>query len=479
MSKLTRAALLLPALALAAGLAACGGGSDADGPRLDLIDPADPLAVSTDLVVRASTNVLRAPGSPIPTVDGPAPALVDVPDRIYAKGSNRIALQFKATSQNPLRAIYVQVEGADDYFEVAVPMSGDGTFKAGDQQDLTYEIQTPLLIGPGEYCTLTFAEDDQGRVSQPARTCTVTSLADAASKNAFDLFVATPTPDPTGRVCFNSWNWNTGGGSAGSYATPEETTIGASTSVRSGAPGSGATVDAQGRAAATLDYAVGTQQFPYLSLVGSSIYDQETETVSTRSYSPGYVTPYGNTPGSGVAYVNYTTTQIPDAEPIVNSFTVQAMFESRSTNTCTFSLRYPSVQITSTYEVRSGLLLSEVGTYNGATQSMSIVQGQVFIMPPKCPTRALSWSEGSGDDQVTCAAIVPATYAGEFAKVFDNEGNFDAKDGIGQAVFTCPFSAQWNGFPYDSVCIPAPTPTPTPTPTPSPTPTPTGTPTPG
>lgn len=130
-----------------------------------LIDPADATALSG--VVVMPTGSTKVNGS-IPATTGnlQTPAITaTIAELITSNGATAPFLYSYRNAINNLRGFYVQIEGANYYFNV--PYTGN----AGSSGQINFPLGLPANVDEGEFCVLFSVYDVSGNVSNSTRVC--------------------------------------------------------------------------------------------------------------------------------------------------------------------------------------------------------------------------------------------------------------------------------------------------------------------
>lgn len=126
----------------------------------DLIDPSDPDAISGALVM--PTNTSRFNGdAPSPTGAGAATVSTSLSDVTSSNGSTMI-LTFDYSGSSNLSGVYVQVEGAGEYYRTTLAGGSAGT--------ITYPIGIPTNVSSGLFAVVYGVYDNLDRVSNVITT---------------------------------------------------------------------------------------------------------------------------------------------------------------------------------------------------------------------------------------------------------------------------------------------------------------------
>ena len=130
-----------------------------------VIDPTDAKAVSKVLIMPDGTQT--TPGNPpSPSTDTRAPKVTGQPSTIPTQNGNAEDLGFQYSNLiGGVRSVYVQVEGADTYYNV--PINNPNINGSGR---ITLPISLPLTLGSGFFYLGYCVVDYSGRISNVIRT---------------------------------------------------------------------------------------------------------------------------------------------------------------------------------------------------------------------------------------------------------------------------------------------------------------------
>lgn len=179
MKKLTQLLSLLFTLTIL--LAACGGDDDDDnnddnnddtGPVDVTIDINDPTAVSDEIVIAGATSIDGALPTPT-TTDPDTPVLEVNTDDLISTQGGALLIDIDVSSGD-VAGTYIQIEGADSYFDI--PFNPNGrVLKRGrllqEDDEPVIEIQIPDGLGAGTFCAEICVYDSEARVSSPITRC--------------------------------------------------------------------------------------------------------------------------------------------------------------------------------------------------------------------------------------------------------------------------------------------------------------------
>jgi len=140
----------------------CGGDGSSEGGRSseNLVDPADPNALSEVLVI---PGAVRVQGSPPQGSDDPSAPAIAGGGAIETISGDQAVLQVTYDSPSGYVDCYVQVAGADDYFVISVPSSiTSGTIQI--------PVNIPEDVDSGAFDLYTCIAGQNGAVSNAINT---------------------------------------------------------------------------------------------------------------------------------------------------------------------------------------------------------------------------------------------------------------------------------------------------------------------
>lgn len=157
---------LLGTWVLCLTMAACGSGGDDSGSTTAPVDVSQPDAVAEALEVQVAngTATTQQGSLPAPSDDPDAPVASGLPSSLAAEPNGELTVAVTLSSNEEIRALLVQVTGAQSYTEIAL---APVTAKA--ERSFEISIQLPNLTS-GEFTIDIAAVDQSGRVSSPVRT---------------------------------------------------------------------------------------------------------------------------------------------------------------------------------------------------------------------------------------------------------------------------------------------------------------------
>lgn len=167
------------------------------------VDPADADALSAVLIMPAGTEVERGT-PPAPSSASTAPEVINNFDEITSSNGSAAPLTFNFSNVNGnLGGCYVQVAGADTYFQVPY------TSNSSSSGSLTVPIGIPTNVEEGEFCVNFCVYDEDGQVSNIVTSC-VNVLRLGTGAVQISLSWDTPTDqdlhvtDPAGNIIYYS-----------------------------------------------------------------------------------------------------------------------------------------------------------------------------------------------------------------------------------------------------------------------------------
>lgn len=130
-----------------------------------VIDPTDAKAVSKVLIMPDGTQTTLG-NPPSPSTDTRAPKVTGQPSTIPTQNGNAENIGFQYSNLNGgVRSVYVQVEGADTYYNV--PINNPNINGSGR---ITLPISLPETLGSGNFYLGYCVVDYSGRISNIIRT---------------------------------------------------------------------------------------------------------------------------------------------------------------------------------------------------------------------------------------------------------------------------------------------------------------------
>jgi len=191
-------------------LASCGKDKPSKDPDA-LIDPADATALSG--VVVMPTGSQRVNGSiPAPTGNLQTPSITAVIQEVTTSNGATVPFLYTySNAVNNLRGFYVQIEGANYYFNV--PYSGNSTSSG----QINFPMGLPANVDRGEFCLIFSVYDASGNISNSTRVCAdVLRLGTGSLQVSLSWNTATDqdlwVTDPSGtRIYYANTRSETGG----------------------------------------------------------------------------------------------------------------------------------------------------------------------------------------------------------------------------------------------------------------------------
>ena len=129
----------------------------------ETVDPANPDALTRALVIPDAR--LDRGNPPPPTGTAEAPTASGNADSLGTSNGSTLGLPLGFTASTALAGVYLQVDGADSFFDIPV----SATSQEGNR--LTVPITLPTNVEPGRFCTSYCVYDTEGRVSNIVTTC--------------------------------------------------------------------------------------------------------------------------------------------------------------------------------------------------------------------------------------------------------------------------------------------------------------------
>lgn len=183
MKKSTFIYLLMPLLAF--GIFGCGSDDDpkVEEELIDPIDIEDPNAVAESLTFQNGTATKVSSSFPESSNESGSPKINQYDEDLIAVSGGSLALRFNEETTSDIKGVYLQVDGADHYYDIAINQSksngrlNNGRKSKAKGQRTKAESVSFLLVSfadglqPGDLCIKYAVYDEGNRVSNTINVC--------------------------------------------------------------------------------------------------------------------------------------------------------------------------------------------------------------------------------------------------------------------------------------------------------------------